>query len=139
MYKRQILYRAAQRVRELHPVIPLYHHASRHLVGPQVAGWQDNVRDLHPSRHLDIVEPEPEPEPEPEVESVAGEQPSEAADGAAGAADGAAGAADGAAGAAEEAAAAPSSEPAPAAVGNNAPATEPDTSSAPPRPSERGE
>lgn len=58
------LYRAAERIRELYPVVPLYHHASRHLVGRQVTGWQDNVRDIHPTRYLDIVEPAPEPEPQ---------------------------------------------------------------------------
>lgn len=59
---RQItLYRAAERVRDLYPVIPIYHHASRHLVGRQVTGWQDNVRDIHPSRYLDILEIEATP------------------------------------------------------------------------------
>ena len=36
------------------PVIPLYYYVSRHLVKPRVRGYQDNVRDVHLSRYLDI-------------------------------------------------------------------------------------
>ena len=35
-----------------HPVIPLYFFVSKHLVSPQVRGWQDNVLDYHYSQHL---------------------------------------------------------------------------------------
>ncbi|NNJ64299.1 MAG: peptide ABC transporter substrate-binding protein [Xanthomonadales bacterium] len=34
------------------PVIPLYYYVSRHLVRPEVAGFVDNVRDVHLSRYL---------------------------------------------------------------------------------------
>jgi ABC-type oligopeptide transport system substrate-binding subunit len=36
------------------PVIPLYYYVSRHLVKPGVGGFNDNVRDIHLSRYLDI-------------------------------------------------------------------------------------
>jgi len=39
------------------PVIPLYYYVSRHLVSPAVAGYQDNVRDIHLSRYLDLETP----------------------------------------------------------------------------------
>lgn len=37
-----------------HPVIPLYFYVSKHLVSPQVGGWEDNVLDYHYSRHLSL-------------------------------------------------------------------------------------
>ncbi len=36
------------------PVIPLYYYVSRHLVKPGVSGFENNVRDIHLSRYLDI-------------------------------------------------------------------------------------
>jgi oligopeptide transport system substrate-binding protein len=39
------------------PVIPLYYYVSRHLVSPAVTGYQDNVRDIHLSRYLDLETP----------------------------------------------------------------------------------
>lgn len=48
------MYRAHQRAMSQYPVAPLYHHASRHLVAIGVTGWEDNVRDVHPSRFLDL-------------------------------------------------------------------------------------
>lgn len=50
------LRRAHERALSLYPVIPLYHHSSRHLVAPRVVGWEDNVRDIHPSRWLNLEE-----------------------------------------------------------------------------------
>ncbi len=38
-----------------HAVIPLYFYVSKHLVRPNVRGWQDNVLDYHYSRHLSLV------------------------------------------------------------------------------------
>jgi len=35
-------------------LIPLYHHASRNLLGPQVVGWSDNLLDVNRSRYLDL-------------------------------------------------------------------------------------
>lgn len=48
------LYRAHQRAMEQYPVVPLYHHASRNLVAPTLTGWEDNIRDIHPSRYLNL-------------------------------------------------------------------------------------
>ncbi len=39
------------------PVIPLYYYVSRHLVNPAVAGYEDNVRDIHLSRYLNLETP----------------------------------------------------------------------------------
>ncbi len=50
------LHRAEQLAMKRFPIIPLYHHASRNLVAASVAGWEDNVRDIHPSRYLDLRE-----------------------------------------------------------------------------------
>lgn len=36
------------------PVIPLYYYVSRHLVRPRVTGYQDNLRDIHLSRYLQL-------------------------------------------------------------------------------------
>ncbi len=66
------LYRATTVAMARYPVIPLYFHASRNLVAAYIEGWQDNIRDIHPSRYLKIVERQPvaarapEPAPEPE-------------------------------------------------------------------------
>ena len=38
-----------------HPVIPLYFYVSKHLVSPEVVGWEDNVLDYHYSRHLSLA------------------------------------------------------------------------------------
>lgn len=37
-----------------HAVVPLYFYVSKHLVHPDVRGWQDNVLDYHYSRHLSL-------------------------------------------------------------------------------------
>ena len=36
-------------------LLPLYHHAARNLVSPQVLGWQDNLLDVHRSRYLGLA------------------------------------------------------------------------------------
>ena len=38
-----------------HPVIPLYFYVSKHLVSPDVKGWEDNVLDYHYSQHLSLA------------------------------------------------------------------------------------
>lgn len=48
------LYRAHERAMSQYPAVPLYHHASRNLVALSVTGWEDNVRDIHPSRYLNL-------------------------------------------------------------------------------------
>jgi oligopeptide transport system substrate-binding protein len=35
-------------------LIPVFHHASRNLVSARVAGWQDNLLDVHRSRYLSL-------------------------------------------------------------------------------------
>ena len=50
------LHRAEQLAMKKFPIIPLYHHASRSLVAPNVSGWEDNIRDIHPSRYLELRE-----------------------------------------------------------------------------------
>jgi len=35
-----------------HPVIPLYFYVGKHLVRESVEGWQDNILDIHYSKHL---------------------------------------------------------------------------------------
>ena len=37
-----------------HAVVPLYFYVSKHLVRPEVQGWQDNVLDYHYSQHLSL-------------------------------------------------------------------------------------
>jgi len=39
-----------------YPVIPLYFYVSKHLVSPSIVGWENNVMDLHLSRHLSFGE-----------------------------------------------------------------------------------
>lgn len=48
------LYRAHERAMSLYPIVPLYHHASRNLVALSVTGWEDNIKDIHPSRYLNL-------------------------------------------------------------------------------------
>ncbi len=47
-----LLRQAESLLLEQHPVIPLYHYVSRHLVSTRVCGWVDNLLDRHPSRLL---------------------------------------------------------------------------------------
>jgi len=37
------------------PIIPIYHYVSKRLVKPWVAGWVDNIVDVHPSRYLSVT------------------------------------------------------------------------------------
>ena len=37
-----------------HAVIPLYFYVSKHLVKPEVVGWQDNTLNYHYSQHLSL-------------------------------------------------------------------------------------
>jgi len=50
----QALREAEARLMQDMPVIPLYYYVSRHLVHPGVSGYEDNVRDIHLSRYLDL-------------------------------------------------------------------------------------
>jgi oligopeptide transport system substrate-binding protein len=48
----QVLSDAEAAALESYPVIPLYYYVSKHLVRDSVAGWEDNVLDIHYSKHL---------------------------------------------------------------------------------------
>ena len=53
--RRRLYLEEAERVMlSEHPAIPLYFFVSKHLVGPDVAGWGDNVLDYHYSQHLSL-------------------------------------------------------------------------------------
>ncbi|MGB0514451.1 MAG: peptide ABC transporter substrate-binding protein [Wenzhouxiangellaceae bacterium] len=47
-----VLWRAEQRLLDRHAIIPLYFYVSRHLVVPELRGWEDNPMDIHLSRWL---------------------------------------------------------------------------------------
>jgi oligopeptide transport system substrate-binding protein len=38
-----------------YPVIPLYFYVSKHLVSPSIVGWENNVMDVHLSKHLSLA------------------------------------------------------------------------------------
>lgn len=48
----RLLEEAEANLLEAMPVIPLYYYVSRHLVGPRIRGFEDNIRDIHLSRYL---------------------------------------------------------------------------------------
>jgi oligopeptide transport system substrate-binding protein len=55
-YHRRVSLEEAERVLlSDHPVIPLYFYVSKHLVGLNVIGWEDNVLDYHYSQHLSLA------------------------------------------------------------------------------------
>ena len=37
-----------------HAIMPVYFYVSKHLVKPEVRGWEDNVLDYHYSQHLSL-------------------------------------------------------------------------------------
>ena len=48
------LAQAEQRLIDQHVIIPLYYYVSRHLVQPNVKGWEDNLMDIHLSKWLSL-------------------------------------------------------------------------------------
>ena len=48
------LAQAEQRLIDAHVIIPLYYYVSRHLVKPNVKGWEDNLMDIHLSKWLSL-------------------------------------------------------------------------------------
>jgi len=53
----QLLHEAESHLLADMPVIPLYYYVSRHLVKPAIAGYENNIRDIHLSRYLKLEEP----------------------------------------------------------------------------------
>ncbi|MEJ6593753.1 peptide ABC transporter substrate-binding protein [Parasphingorhabdus sp.] len=53
--KRQILMRQAESllIADM-PILPLYFYVTRNLVAERIAGWEDNISNVHPSRTLRI-------------------------------------------------------------------------------------
>ena len=49
-----MLRRVEERLLDQQVIIPLYFYVSRHLVNPQVRGFEDNVMDIHLSRWLSL-------------------------------------------------------------------------------------
>ena len=50
--RQQLLRQAETRLQSVHAVLPLYHYTSKHLVHPDVQGFEANPLDRHPSRFL---------------------------------------------------------------------------------------
>lgn len=48
----RILWQAEERLLERNAIIPLYYYVSRHLVHPEISGYEDNPMDIHLSRYL---------------------------------------------------------------------------------------
>lgn len=48
----RLLQAAEERILKAAPILPIYHYVSRSLVAPDLAGWQDNPMNIHPSRLL---------------------------------------------------------------------------------------
>ncbi|MEO9130034.1 MAG: ABC transporter substrate-binding protein, partial [Sphingomonas sp.] len=54
--RRRLLQAAEERLLTAAPILPIYHYVSRSLVAPDIAGWQDNAMNIHPSRLLHRVQ-----------------------------------------------------------------------------------
>ncbi|MEN1726990.1 MAG: peptide ABC transporter substrate-binding protein [Pseudomonadota bacterium] len=50
--RQSLLFEAEQRVLDAQVIVPLYYYVSRHLVKPDVRGFEDNLMDVHLSRWL---------------------------------------------------------------------------------------
>lgn len=51
--RRSVLMRKAEaRLIADMPILPLYHYVTRSLVAQRIAGWEDNISNVHPSRTL---------------------------------------------------------------------------------------
>jgi len=52
--RRHQLERAEQLAMANYPVIPLYFYVSNHLIHKSITGWEDNVMDVHLTKHLSM-------------------------------------------------------------------------------------
>lgn len=52
MARQALLHEAEQRLLDAQVIIPLYYYVSRHLVKPNVRGFEDNLMDVHLSRWI---------------------------------------------------------------------------------------
>ncbi|WP_114392267.1 peptide ABC transporter substrate-binding protein [Oleisolibacter albus] len=52
--RRDLMQRAEALMLADHQIIPLYTYVTTHLVRPGVKGWEDNLRDVHPSRFVSV-------------------------------------------------------------------------------------
>lgn len=52
--RQQLMRRAEARLIADMPVLPLYFYVTRSLVAERIAGWEDNISNVHPSRTLRI-------------------------------------------------------------------------------------
>lgn len=50
--RRALLEQAERLMLSEHPMIPIYYYVSKSLVKPEVGGFQPNVMNVHPTRHL---------------------------------------------------------------------------------------
>ena len=53
--RQQLLFDAEQRMLDQQAIIPLYYYVSRHLVHPDIRGYEDNPMDIHLSRWLSLA------------------------------------------------------------------------------------
>lgn len=54
-----LLWQAEERLLDRNAIIPLYYYVSRHLVRPEISGYEDNPMDIHLSRYLSRVSSKP--------------------------------------------------------------------------------
>ena len=52
--RQQLMRRAEARLIADTPILPLYYYVTRSLVAERIAGWEDNISNVHPSRTLRI-------------------------------------------------------------------------------------
>jgi oligopeptide transport system substrate-binding protein len=50
----RLLWQAEERLLERNAIVPLYYYVSRHLVAPEISGYEDNPMDIHLSRWLSL-------------------------------------------------------------------------------------
>ncbi len=55
--RRALMRQAETKLVDDMPILPLYYYVTRSLVAPRIAGWQDNISNVHPSRTLRIEGP----------------------------------------------------------------------------------